>query len=206
MTGPNADNQTILGDWAGKQPDENVITIVEGLKDIGDSFEIDFLDVGSNPRHVTHSDIDEASDRAADADVAIVVVGENSFRWEWNEKTNGENSARASVGLAGLQTELVKAVFSTGTPVILVVVGGRPLALDWISDSIPAIIYAWEPGSFGGEAVASVITGSINPSGKLPVTLPRSAGHILSVYNHKPTHYFHSYVTEKTEPLLPFVH
>ena len=204
VTGPNADNQSILGDWVNKQPEENVITVLEGIRNVFADSQIDYLDIGNNPLDVTSDDIEAARQRAARADVAILVVGENSFRWEWGRKTNGENSARSGVNLAGEQEELVRAVQSTGTPTIVVVVSGRPLALDWISKNIQGVIYAWEPGSFGGKAIAEVLAGEVNPSGKLPLTLPRSSGHILSVYNHKPTNYFHSYVIGETNPVYPF--
>lgn len=204
VTGPNAHNQTILGDWVGQQPDDQVTTILEGLAESDLSCQFDYQDVGHNPRMVTTKHIADAKRRAARADLAIVVVGENSYRWEWDEKTCGENSARPEIGLAGLQQELVEAVYNTGTPTVVVLVNGRPLGVEWIAEHVPALVEAWEPGSFGGKAVARILYGEVNPSGKLPITIPRSAGHQLSVYNHKPSHYFHQYVTGKTGPLYPF--
>lgn len=204
VTGPNAHNQTIIGDWTGQQPDENITTILEGLQAADPNCQFDFQDVGHNPRHVTKQHVAEAKAKASKADLAIVVVGENSYRWEWDEKTCGENSARPDISLAGLQQELVEAVYKSGTPTIVVLVNGRPLGTEWIAEQVPALVEAWEPGSFGGQAVAQVLYGEVNPSGKLPLTIPRSAGHQLSIYNHKPSHYFHQYVTGKTGPLFPF--
>ncbi len=204
VTGPNAHNQTITGDWTGLQPEANITTILEGLQQLDPACQFDFQAVGSNPRHVQAQHVTEAKKRAAQADLAIVVVGENSMRWEWDEKTCGENSARSDIGLAGLQQQLVEAVHQTGTPTIVVLVNGRPLATEWIADHIPALVEAWEPGSFGGLAVAQILYGQVNPSGKLPITIPRSAGHQLSVYNHKPSHYFHKYVMGESGPLYPF--
>jgi len=100
----------------------------------------------------------------------------------------------------------VEAVYQSGTPTIVVLINGRPLATEWIDENIPAVIEAWEPGSLGGLAVAQVIYGDVNPSGKLPITIPRSVGHQLSIYNHKPSHYFHKYVDAKSTPLYPFGH
>ncbi|TAJ14557.1 beta-glucosidase [Marinilabiliaceae bacterium JC017] len=206
VTGPNANNQTIIGDWAYQQPEENITTVLEGVQQMDPACEFDFQNVGQNPRHVQKQHVKDAQKRAAAADLAIVVVGENSFRWAWDEKTCGENSARADIGLAGLQQQLVEAVYKSGTPTIVVLVNGRPLAVEWIADHIPSVIEAWEPGSIGGLAVAQIIYGDVNPSGKLPISIPRSAGHQLAIYNHKPSHYFHEYVTEKSGPLYAFGH
>ncbi|WP_430809548.1 MULTISPECIES: glycoside hydrolase family 3 N-terminal domain-containing protein [unclassified Carboxylicivirga] len=206
VTGPNAHNETILGDWAWKQPVDNTITVLEGLKQADQAARFDYLPVGDNPKDVTKAHVREAQARAKMADLAIVVVGENSYRWEWDKKTCGENSARADISLGGLQQELVESIYASGTPTIVILVNGRPLATEWIDNHIPAIVEAWEPGSFGGQAVAEVIYGDVNPSGKLPITIPRSVGHQLSVYNHKPSHYFHKYVDTKSTPLYPFGH
>lgn len=205
VTGSNANNQTVLGDWSHQQPDENVTTVLEGIKEVAPgNCDIDFLDVGINPRNLTEQHIQTATLKAEKADYAVVVVGSNSFRWDWNEKTAGENSARSSLELFGLQTELVKAIFDTGTPTIVVLVNGRPLAIDWIAENVPSVVEAWEPGSKGGLAIGELLFGQINPSGKLPVSIPRSVGQQLSIYNHKPTHYFHKYVDDETGPLFHF--
>ncbi|MCK4919661.1 MAG: glycoside hydrolase family 3 C-terminal domain-containing protein [Bacteroidales bacterium] len=204
VTGPNADNQTILGDWAVEQAEENVITVLEGLQQADPECNFDYFDVGYNPGHVKKEHVIEAKKRASQAELAIVVVGDNSYRWEWNNKTNGENAARSDIGLAGLQNDLVQAVYESGTPTIVILCSGKPLAVEWIADNIPAIIEIWEPGSFGGLATAQILYGEVNPSGKLPITIPRSSGHQLSTYNHKPSNYFHKYVDSKSDPLFPF--
>jgi beta-glucosidase len=204
VSGPNADNQTILGDWTSKQPNKNTVTILEALKEFDPHCQFEHIPVGGNPRNITKEHVMQAAKAAQKADLAVLVVGENSFRWAWNEKTCGENSARSDIGLAGLQQELVKAVYETGTPTIVILVNGRPLATEWIADNISTIIEAWEPGSMGGVALAQILYGEVNPSGKLSVTIPRSAGHLLSVYNHKPTHYFHKYIIGKSTPLFEF--
>jgi beta-glucosidase len=204
VTGPNANNQTILGDWVNEQPDDRVITVLEGLQMVDQSCQLDYLNVGDNPRHVAKNHLKEANKRAKKADLAIVVVGENSFRWEWAEKTCGENAARSDIQLPGLQQELVEAVYESGTPTIVVLVNGRPLGVEWMADHVPAVLEVWEPGSMGGLAVSQILFGEVNPSGKLPITIPRSAGHQLSIYNHKPSHYFHKYVTSASGPLYHF--
>ena len=106
--------------------------------------------------------------------------------------------------LCGSKDDLVKAIHGTCIPTIVVLVGGRPLSVNWIADNVPALIQAWEPGSFGGTAVASIITGEVNPSAKLPVSIPRHAGQIQMIYNHKPSQYFHKYKDGLSTPLYPF--
>ncbi|TRX71786.1 glycoside hydrolase family 3 N-terminal domain-containing protein [Carboxylicivirga sp. M1479] len=206
VTGPNANNETILGDWTWEQPQDNFVTILEGLKNANSGSEIDFMDVGSDLRNMSQKDVDAALGRAKKADLAIVVVGENSFRWDWKNKTCGENSGRSSIELFGLQQQLVEQVVKSGTPTIVVLVNGRPLGVEWIAENVPAVIEAWEPGCFGGDALAQILYGEVNPSAKLPITIPRSVGHQLSIYNHKPTHHFHKYVDAESTPLYPFGH
>ncbi len=206
VTGPNAQNETVLGDWAYQQPKENTITILEGLQQTDENASFDYLNVGDNPNDVTEKQVKEARLRAQKADLAIVVVGENSFRWDWNNKTCGENSARSDIQLGGLQQQLVEAVYASGTPTIVVLVNGRPLATEWIAEHVPVVVEAWEPGSFGGKALAQILYGEMNPSAKLPISIPRSVGHQLAIYNHKPSHYFHKYVDAQSGPLFPFGH
>ncbi len=206
VTGPNAQNETVLGDWAYQQPKENTITILEGLQQTDENASFDYLNVGDNPNDVTEKQVKEARLRAQKADLAIVVVGENSFRWDWNNKTCGENSARSDIQLGGLQQQLVEAVYASGTPTIVVLVNGRPLATEWIAEHVPVVVEAWEPGSFGGKALAQILYGEVNPSAKLPISIPRSVGHQLAIYNHKPSHYFHKYVDAQSGPLFPFGH
>ena len=115
VTGPNANNQSILGDWHAVQPDENVITIYEGVKTLGESkgYDVSFFNSGENIRNIKSSKIKEASEIAKSADYAIVVVGDNSMRYKWKDKTAGENMARASLNLFGKQLDLVKAIRDT---------------------------------------------------------------------------------------------
>ena len=206
VTGPNANNQSILGDWHAAQPNENVTTIYEGIKTLGETkgYTVDFFNSGENIRKIKSSKIKEASKKARNADYAIVVVGDNSMRYKWKDKTAGENMGRASLNLFGKQLELVQAIKKTGTPVIIVLVNGKPISEPWLQKNIPAIIEAWEPGNLGGQAVAEILFGDVNPSGKLPLTVARSVGQLRMIYNHKPSAYFHKYADEKKTPLYPF--
>ena len=201
VTGPNANNQSILGDWHAIQPDENVTTIYEGIKTLGETkgYSVNYFNSGENIRKIK-----EAAKRAKNADFAIVVVGDNSMRYKWKDKTAGENMARASLDLFGKQLDLVQAIEKTGTPVIIVLVNGKPISEPWLQKNIPAIIESWEPGNIGGQAVAEVLFGDVNPSGKLPLTVARSVGQLRMIYNHKPSAYFHKYADEKKTPLYPF--
>ena len=126
------------------------------------------------------------------------------MRYKWKDKTAGENMGRGALDLPGKQLELVKAIKSTGTPAIIVLVNGRPISEPWLQGHIPAILEAWEPGSLGGQAVAEIIFGDINPSGKLPLTVARDVGQLRMIYNHKPSTYFHKYAIKKTTPLYHF--
>ena len=206
VTGPNANNQSILGDWHAVQPDENVTTIFEGIKDLGESkgYDVSFFDSGDNIRKISNKNIQNTVDASKDADYVIVVVGDNSMRYKWKDKTAGENMARAELNLAGKQLELVRSLKDINNNVIVVYVNGKPISEPWIQNNIPSIIEAWEPGNLGGKAVAEIIFGDINPSGKLPLTVPRSVGQLQMIYNHKPSQYFHKYAFEKNKPLYEF--
>lgn len=202
VTGPNADNQALLGDWVLQQPDDKVITILEGLREVAGS-KVRFVDYGDDVRSTDMSKVEQAEAAARECDLAVVVVGENPMRYLKN-RTTGENTDRMSLDLIGVQEELIRRIHSTGTPVIVVLVGARPLSINWTAESVPAIVQAWEPGSLGGRAVANILTGKVNPSAKLPITVPRSSGQIQIIYNHKPSQYFHNYKDGLTTPLYPF--
>jgi beta-glucosidase len=203
VTGPNANSDAILGDWVLPQPPENITTVVEGLKAIK-SNSVDYFDVGNQVKFLSQKDISAAAARAAKADVSVVVVGENPLRYDRKGKTTGENVARSSLDLFGEQLDLIKSVKSAGKPVIVVLVNGRPIAEPWLVDNVDAIIEAWEPGAKGGQAIAEIVLGLVNPSGKLPMTIPYSVGHGQAIYDHKPSAYRHKYVDAPTRNLFEF--
>jgi len=206
VTGPNANNQSILGDWHAAQPEENVTTIYEGIKELGESkgYNVSLHDSGENIRKISDVNIQNTLEASKDADYVIVVVGDNSMRYKWKDKTAGENMDRAELNLAGKQLKLVMSLKKINKNIIVVYVNGKPISEPWVQDNIPSVIEAWEPGNLGGQAVAEIIFGDINPSGKLPLTVPRSVGQIQMIYNHKPSQYFHKYAFEKKKPLYPF--
>ena len=206
VTGPNANNQSILGDWHSPQPDENVYTIFEGIEKIGTEmgYIVDYHDSNENIKKISNNDIDKTIEIANQYDTVIVVVGDNSMRYRWNQKTAGENTARAELNLVGKQLDLVMKLKETENNIIVVYVNGRPISEPWISENINAIIEAWEPGSFGGLAVAEIIFGKISPSGKLPLTIARSVGQLKMFYNHKHSMYFRDYTIQTNRPLYSF--
>lgn len=204
VAGPNAESHAILGDWALPQPEENVITVLEGLKQLMPECQFDAVNFDSNPRTMRSSDVEIAVTKARKSDLAILVVGDNGLRYDRRAKTSGENVDRWDLGLYGLQQELVEKVVATGTPVVVVLVNGRPLALPWIKENVPAIVEAWEPGCMGGQAVAEVLYGKINPSGKLPMSFPKHVGQQMVNYNRKLSSLWAGYVEGDNLPLWPF--
>ena len=126
------------------------------------------------------SEIDKAVAQAQEADVAVVVLG-------GGQRTCGENKSRSSLDLPGRQLDLLKAVQATGKPVVLVLINGRPLSINWADKFVPAILEAWYPGSKGGTAIADVLFGDYNPGGKLTVTFPKSVGQIPFNFPYKPS-------------------
>jgi len=148
----------------------------------------------------------EAVAAASAAELAIVVVGDKAGLTY--SCSSGESRDRAELGLPGVQEQLVRAIAATGTPVVLVLMNGRPLAIPWIAEHIPAILEVWLPGEEGGNAVADVLFGDANPGGKLPISFPRAIGQLPVYYSHKPSggrsHWKGDYVEISTTPLFPF--
>ena len=170
-------------DWEAELPPST--TILQGIKAVASpETEITYA-VGCEIPGNDTSGFAEAESIARDADIAIVVVGDRSGLEL--DSTTGEAIDRATLGLAGLQQELVERIYATGTPTIIVLTNGRPPAIPWVGDNIPAILQAWLPAQEGGSAVADVLFGNVNPAGRLPVTYPRSVGQIPIYYNHKPS-------------------
>jgi beta-glucosidase len=148
--------------------------------------------------------IAEAVQAAKEANVALLVLGENesTCREGWNEDHLGD---RDSLDLLGRQDELVQAVLDTGTPTVVLLINGRPLSIATIAERVPAILEGWYLGQATGTAVADVLFGDANPGGKLPITFPRSAGQLPFFYNHKPSAR-RSYLFTPPGPLFPFGH
>jgi len=204
VTGINANDHNILGDWSAPQKEENVITVLEGIREVAPGCSVSFVDQGWDPRNMDPAKVRQAELEARKSDLNIVVAGEYMNRTMWNDRTCGENADRTDINLVGLQDELIKRIASSGKPTILVLITGRPLSTEWASENLPAIINGWEPGMYGGRAIAEIIYGKVNPSAKLPITIPRTTGQIQMVYNHKPTIFEHKYVVTPSTPLYPF--
>jgi beta-glucosidase len=143
-----------------------------------------------------------AADAARKSDVAIVVVGENEStnREAWSEEHLGD---RDSLDLIGAQEQLVEAVAATGRPVVVLLINGRPLSINYIKEHVPAILEGWYLGEQGGTAAANVIFGDVNPGGKLPITFPKSVGQLPDFYDYKPSRN-RSYLLNGRKPLFPF--
>jgi beta-glucosidase len=148
-------------------------------------------------------ELQRAVDLARDADVTVIVVG------EWQNMI-GEQASRSSLELPGRQLELLQAVVATGTPVVLLVMNGRPLDLRWAAQHVPAILDIWYPGTQGGTAVANLLFGDVSPGGKLPLSWPRTVGQVPMVYSHtrshEPENQARRYWDEESTPLFPFGH
>ncbi len=219
VIGPNADNApNLFGDYSPQVVLQHVGTILDGIKaKVSSSTRVSYAK-GCGVNTQDKSGFAEAVDAAKHADVAIVVVGEQTWR-EGAEKqeapTDGEAHDVASLDLTGVQSDLIRAVSATGTPSVVVLVNGRPLSIRWEAEHVPAIVEAWEPGERGGEAVADVLFGDYNPSGRLAITIPRSVGQLPAYYNYQPSKAYwlnrgwsntHGYVDMPGTPLYPFGH
>jgi beta-glucosidase len=214
VIGPNADDaKNQLGDYTAQNVLQDIVTVLDGIRMAAPDCKVSFVK-GCNVTGTKLNEIVQARTAAAQADAAIVVIGENEWGAELDGErvgTDGEAFDAATLELTGLQEELVKAIHETGTPTIVVLINGRPLATPWIAEHVPAVIEAWIPGEKGGQAVAEVIFGDVNPSGKLAVTVPRHAGQLPVYYNYpKSKDYWLRegwgvrYVDMDPRPLFPF--
>jgi beta-glucosidase len=147
------------------------------------------------------AELRRAVDLARECDVAVVVLG------EWQQMI-GEGASRSSLELPGRQSELLQAVVATATPVVLLLMNGRPLDIRWAADNVPAILDIWYPGTKGGTAVANLLLGDVSPGGKLPFTWPRTVGQVPMFYahttSHEPQNQATRYWDEASTPLFPF--
>jgi beta-glucosidase len=189
VIGPNADDgENQLGDYLPKRVLQQISTVLSGVKQkVSPATKVIYAR-GAGVLGFDTSGFAEAQRAAKAAEVAVVVVGENGWRTSASKRdaTNGEGYDVASLDLTGVQEDLVKAVYETGTPTVVVLINGRPLSTRWIAENVPALVEAWLPGERGGEAVADVLFGDYNPSGRLPVTVPRHVGQLPAYYNYKP--------------------
>jgi beta-glucosidase len=203
VIGPNADDrENLLGDYIPKKLLYDAITVREAIQaKVSPGTRVTYVK-GCNVLDSALNEIPAAVAAASRADIAIVVVGED-------ERTDGESDDAADLDLTGYQADLIKAVQGTGTPTIVVLISGRPLTIRWTAEHVPAILEAWMCGERGGEAIAEVLFGEYNPSGKLPVTFPRHVGQMPFYYNYKPSKFnrhWRAYVTYPLTPLWEFGH
>jgi beta-glucosidase len=205
LIGPLADDaEDMLGGWHASGKAEDVVTILQGIKKA--------LPPSSNVLYAKGCGIDDSTENFTDAlekvrqaEVAIVALGES-------ERMSGEASSRATLDLPGVQMELLQKIVATGVPTVLILTNGRPLTIGWPAAHVPAIVETWFLGVQAGAAIADVLFGDENPSGRLPVTFPRSVGQIPLYYNHKNTgrpysekeHYTSKYLDMPNSPLFPF--
>jgi beta-glucosidase len=204
VIGPNADDvRNQLGDYSPKKILQHVTTMVEGIKAVVATQTKVIQARGCDITGADKSGFAEAVQAAIGADVAIVVVGESQH----DKSTDGESHDVASLDLSGVQEELIQAIFETGTPTVVVLINGRPLSTRWTSEHVPALVEAWEPGERGGEAVADVLFGNYNPTGRLAISVPRHSGQLPVYYNYKPSKAARmpqGYVDMPATPLYPF--
>jgi beta-glucosidase len=173
------------------------ISILDGLKQRAEGkIQINYEMGYSDSAAMTTGYQQKAVNMVKKSDLSIVVLGENT-------KVVGEGKDRANIDLDENQLNLIKALYQTGKPIAVVLFNGRPLTINWVAQNIPSILETWFSGEKGGLAIADVLLGKVNPSGKLPMTFPRSMGQVPFYYNHKPTSH-HNYVDEKNTPLFPF--
>ncbi|MGI6148399.1 MAG: glycoside hydrolase family 3 N-terminal domain-containing protein [Limnochordia bacterium] len=216
VIGPSADStRNLLGDYTyGARVEDQaghveVISILEGIRRrAGDGYEIVYAPGLDDVMSCSREGFAQAVKAAQSADLAIVVVGGRSGLSRGNPaaNTDGEGHDRTELTLTGAQEELIRAVFASGTPVVAVVVSGRPLAVEWLAENVPAIVQAWLPGSEGGSAVADILFGVCDPGGRLPVSIPRSVGQLPVHYNRTFISANRDYVASDGRARYPFGH
>ncbi len=212
------DKTSPLGNWILAAEKNSAVSVLEGLKSysgnnvefsVGTKLNIGALEFAKELKINTtnKSDFDAALKLAKTSDVVVMVLGEHGLQ-------SGEGRSRINIGLPGLQQELLEAVYNVNKNIVLVLNNGRPLVLNWANKHIPAIVEAWQLGSQSGNAIAQVLYGDYNPSGKLPMTFPRDVGQVPIYYNYKSTGrptlpspgevFWTHYQDEENTPLYPF--
>lgn len=219
VIGPLADDKdTPIGNWRAQGEANSAVSVLEGVKNaVGNKVTVTYskgadLGVGERsflkPLEINTTDksgFEEAVDVARKADLVILALGEDAFQ-------SGEGRSQVNIGLAGVQKELMEEIYEVNQNVVLVLQNGRPLEISWASENIPAILVAWQLGTESGNAIADVLFGKYNPSGKLPVSFPRAVGQEPLYYNQKntgrpsnPTDVTYSaYTDERRDALYPF--
>jgi beta-glucosidase len=211
LIGPLADDlQSPLGCWHCEGRPEDVESVLDGLRAVCPDCDVTYVQGCTVMGHEIDQ-IAEAVQAAREAEVAVLVLGES-------DRMSGEARSRAYLGLLGQQQALLEAVYATGTPVVCVLMSGRPLVISWMANHVPAILQAWHGGIRAGRAVADILFGQVNPSAKLTVSFPRTVGQIPVYHAHKNTGrpflgegtvQFHeafrsNYLDESNRPLYPF--
>lgn len=228
VIGPNA-NQVQYGDYSSTRDNRSGTTILDGIKQLaGNKIKINYAK-GSTLSGRDTSGFAEAVTTAKNSDAVVVVLGTTSVVFSgigWNGHgpesepkdsfTCGEGYDVTDINPEGVQRQLLQAIYKTGKPVILVLIHGRPWSINWEKEHIQAILEAWYPGEKGGAAIANILFGRVNPSGRLNVSIPQSTGHIPVFYNHVSSGrgFYHNpgspdkpgqdYVFSSTDPLLSF--
>jgi beta-glucosidase len=213
VIGPNADDDSLTRYRYGPNAITGV-TVLQGIKNkLGDRVKVNYAkgcDATSEhwpetevlPEPLTEKekdDIGKAVDAAKKSDLAVVVLGDSPT-------TVGETASRTSLDLPGRQLELVQAVYATGKPVVVVMINGRPMSINWVNKYIPGIIQTWFPGAQGGTAIADVLFGDYNPGGKLTVTFPKTVGQIPYNFPSKPNAQWEGEKTRVNGALYYFGH
>ena len=210
------DKTSPLGSWRIGSEDSTAVSVLEGMaKYVSGIGYAKGADVVTGPVSFVHelnintadrSEFAEAIQLAKRSEIVVMVLGEHGFQ-------SGEARSRTQIGLPGLQQELLEEVYRVNPNIVLVLMNGRPLAISWAADHVPAILEAWHPGTQSGNAIADVLFGAFNPSGKLPMTFPRSVGQCPIYYNHfstgRPANreknvFWSHYSDEENSPLYPF--
>ncbi|HXM37475.1 MAG TPA: glycoside hydrolase family 3 N-terminal domain-containing protein [Gemmatimonadales bacterium] len=206
VIGPLADNRLdLLGPWHTQGRAEDVVSVLAGIRSHASAGVKVLYAPGCGIEDTSRAGFARAVAAARRANVAILVLGER-------HDMSGEAASRSSLDLPGVQQQLLEAIHATGTPVVLVLMNGRPLILEWAAERVPAIVESWFLGVEAGSAIADVLFGTVNPSGRLPVTFPRSLGQIPLYYNHKNTgrppsatdKYTSKYLDVPVTPRYPF--
>ena len=219
VLGPNAD-QVQFGDYTWSRDNKDGITPLQGIKAlVGEKIKINHA-VGCSMMSRDTTGIGEAVEATLKSDVAVIFCGSSSasLARDYTRTNCGEGFDLSDLSLTGAQSDLIQAVYATGKPVILVLVSGKPFAISWEKEHIPAIVAQWYGGEQEGYAIADVLFGKVNPSGHLTYSFPQSAGHLPVYYNHlpsdkgfykRPGSYEQSgrdYVFSSPEPLWAFGH